>query len=70
MISNLGFGGVKKISSKEPPFTFPNGAVYEGEWFNGLRCGYGVQDWKDGARYEGLYIINNNDQLFFRGMEE
>ena len=27
--------------------------MYEGEWCNGVRDGYGVQVWPDSSRYEG-----------------
>ena len=42
------------VRVKRPPQTFPNnGATYEGEWMNGERDGYGIQQWADGSRYEG-----------------
>ena len=36
-----------------PAFTFKSGAVYTGQWLVGTRDGAGVQEWPDGARYEG-----------------
>ena len=35
--------------SKKGPYKFKTGAIYEGEWLNGKREGYGVQTWPDGA---------------------
>jgi hypothetical protein len=36
-----------------PEIQLENGAVYKGEWKNGLRDGYGIQIWPDGSKYEG-----------------
>lgn len=41
------------VREKRPPFTYKTGAVYEGEWMDGVRDGHGVQNWPDGAKYEG-----------------
>jgi len=38
---------------KRPPYKFKSGAVYDGEWIDNMRDGYGVHTWADGARYEG-----------------
>ena len=38
---------------KKGPFTLKNGAVYTGEWMNGMRDGYGSQVWPDSSKYEG-----------------
>ena len=35
------------------PVTLKNGSVYEGEWLNGQRDGYGKHQWQDGSCYEG-----------------
>jgi len=47
--TTLGSNEIKKL----PALMLDNGAVYEGEWRNGMRQGYGVQNWPDGSRYEG-----------------
>ncbi len=39
-------------------YKFPNGAVYTGQWKNGMRHGYGTQVWPDGAKYEGFWKDN------------
>lgn len=31
------------------------GNVYNGEWKDGMRHGYGFEKWPDGAEYEGHY---------------
>ena len=36
--------------------TLKNGAIYTGEWLNGMRDGFGSQKWPDGSRYEGFWI--------------
>ncbi len=41
-----------------PSYAFPSGVVYEGEWMNNMRDGYGVQVWPDGARYTGYWLQN------------
>ena len=38
------------------PITLENGAIYEGEWFNGLRDGKGLQKWLDGSCYDGHWV--------------
>lgn len=38
------------------PICLPSGAVYEGEWRNELREGFGRQEWPDGSRYEGNWL--------------
>ena len=43
--------------SFKPPHTFKSGAVYHGQWIGNKRDGYGSQEWPDGARYDGTYII-------------
>lgn len=58
-------------------YRFPNGAIYTGtfllsthtnvaigQWKNGMRHGYGVQIWPDGAKYEGHW---QNDQAHGKG---
>ena len=37
---------------------FKNGAVYHGQWLGNEKHGYGVQNWPDGARYEGMWKNN------------
>lgn len=39
-----------------PSITLENGAVYTGEWKNGMRDGKGVQLWPDGSKYEGEWL--------------
>lgn len=36
--------------------TFASGDVYEGEWVNGVRSGWGKQVWVDSACYEGIWV--------------
>jgi hypothetical protein len=43
---------------KLPSYVFPSGVVYEGEWMNNMRDGYGVQVWPDGAKYTGYWVQN------------
>ena len=40
---------------KREPVKFKNGVIYHGEWLGNVRCGYGVQVWPDGAKYEGMW---------------
>lgn len=35
------------------PQTLANGAIYTGQWLNGMKDGYGQQVWPDGSKYEG-----------------
>ena len=46
------------------PVTMSNGAIFTGEWLNGLKDGYGQQVWPDGSKYEGDW---KNDQANGRG---
>lgn len=41
---------------KLPPIQLESGAVYEGEWKNGMRDGNGKQKWPDGSIYEGEWV--------------
>ena len=34
---------------KQGPVTLNSGAIYTGEWENGMRNGYGSQEWPDGS---------------------
>ena len=53
---NLKAGDFKKdVREFRPPVHLDSGAVYEGEWFNGVRDGQGKQEWLDGSRYEGQW---------------
>jgi len=36
-----------------PPIEMDSEAIYEGEWLNGAREGYGTQRWRDGSVYRG-----------------
>ena len=43
---------------------FENGAVYQGQWSkDGLQHGRGVQVWKDGSKYEGLWAFGKANGL-------
>ena len=60
-----------KKREKKPLYIFKSGATYEGEWFDGMRDGYGTQIWTDGAKYEGnkfnfisFYLIFKNFHFF------
>jgi hypothetical protein len=48
-----GIGGISNIRKNLPPVVLPNGAVYTGEWKDGMRDGKGIQEWPDGSRYIG-----------------
>lgn len=37
-------------------FVYASGAVYDGQWHNGMRHGFGRQVWKDGTEYVGNWI--------------
>jgi len=58
--SHLSVETVLKENSKNisntATFTWPSGATYKGEFFNGQRNGYGVQTWKDGSLYKGEFL--------------
>jgi len=43
---------------QRPAYRYKSGAVYEGEWIGGMRHGFGVMEWPDGARYEGQWEMN------------
>ena len=43
----------KDVRELRQPMHLDSGAVYEGEWLNGVRDGQGKQEWLDGSRYEG-----------------
>jgi hypothetical protein len=55
MVSSSGPDG------RRPPFSFPSGAVYIGEWRGNQRHGFGVQTWPDGASYKGQFKDNIAD---------
>lgn len=40
---------------RRPPFEYASGAVYEGEWINDVRDGFGVLTWSDGTKYAGAW---------------
>ena len=49
------------------PVQLESGAVYEGEWLDGVRDGYGRQEWPDGSKYEGEWRTgkaNGNGKLY------
>ena len=43
---------------KKPKFVFKSGASYEGEWKGRFRDGHGLQQWPDGAQYEGVWVAD------------
>ena len=45
----------KDVREMRPPINLDSGAVYEGEWLNGVRDGHGKQEWLDGSRYDGQW---------------
>ena len=47
-----------KFREDRPEHVFESGAVYKGEWLGNVRDGYGVQEWPDNARYEGMWKDN------------
>ena len=40
---------------------WPDGAVYQGDFFDGFRDGYGLHDFANGDRYEGRVVKNKFD---------
>jgi len=40
---------------RQGPITLSSGAVYTGDWVNGMRDGQGIQEWTDGSKYEGQW---------------
>lgn len=47
-----------------PTLTLENGAVYTGEWKNGMKDGFGIHHWPDGSIYEGDW---RNDKACGKG---
>ena len=47
-----------------PTLTLENGAVYTGEWKNGMKDGFGIQNWPDSSVYEGEW---KNDKASGKG---
>lgn len=45
----------KEFTQSKPPHTFPDGAVYVGEWRCKKRHGQGMQVWPNGAKYNGQW---------------
>lgn len=39
-------------------YTYKSGATYSGQWRGGLRHGAGVMTWPDGAKYDGMWVLN------------
>lgn len=50
------------------PITLESGAIYEGEWIDGKKDGYGTQQWIDGTIYEGFWENDkaNGKVILFR----
>ena len=52
---------LKEKFSRNPnfgPYIFENGAVYTGQWKNGLKDGFGKINWSDGSIFEGYWLKN------------
>ena len=52
------------------PYEFENGAVYIGQWRQGVRHGRGKQYWNDGSFYEGYWrnnMANGKGRLIHAG---
>ena len=52
---------------KKPPVNLESGAIYEGEWLDNKRDGYGKQIWPDESKYEGNWLndkANGYGKLF------
>jgi hypothetical protein len=49
------------VKPSQQPVTLKSGAVYEGEWLNQKRHGFGVLKWPDGAVYSGYWKANKAD---------
>jgi hypothetical protein len=47
----------KSVESRDE-FHFSSGAVYTGEWKGQFRHGFGKQQWRDNAVYEGYWENN------------
>jgi hypothetical protein len=43
-------------------YSFSNGNIYEGEWKNGQKHGYGTFFWKSGQRFEGIFKDDKMNQ--------
>ena len=39
-----------------PQIKLKNGAIYTGQWKNGMRDGKGILVWPDSSRYEGYWL--------------
>jgi hypothetical protein len=39
--------------------TWPDGAMYEGDYLMGKKHGHGTFIWSDGSYYQGAFINNN-----------
>jgi hypothetical protein len=48
--------GIGKKREKREEVRFDDGTVYEGEWREDKKDGYGVQSWSNGIRYEGDWV--------------
>jgi len=46
------------LLKERPPYTLKIGAIYDGKWKGNARDGFGIQQWKDGAKYVGEYVNN------------
>jgi len=53
---------VLKVAKKAASLRYKDGSTYEGDVSaDGKRHGFGRQEWKSGAYYEGIPIINSQD---------
>ena len=39
-------------------YTWTDGSVYTGDWFENKIAGYGIYEWLDGRKYEGSWLNN------------
>ena len=49
--------GINDAKVTSHPFTYANGARYEGTWLGGFRHGDGTMKWADKATYRGKWLM-------------
>lgn len=42
-----------QVKKSQPPVSLPDGSIYTGEWRDGVKEGYGIKEWPNGAKYVG-----------------
>ena len=59
----------RRYNARIRSFFFSNGAMYEGEWKNNMKHGFGIMKFEDGKKYIGRFeedrIIDKDNQLTF-----